>query len=68
MTFVPSSLVDDYLENVIMVEYYSLKGEFPKLTNFLEYIIENYFEGSFPKSMWCQFQTVGNKANNHLEG
>jgi len=31
-----SSLVDDYWENVIMVEYYSLKGEFPMLTNFVE--------------------------------
>ena len=38
MTLVPSSLVDDYWENVIMVEYNSLKGEFPKLTNFVEYI------------------------------
>jgi hypothetical protein len=51
MTLVPSSLVDDYWESVIMVEYNSLKGEFPKLTDFVEYIIENYFEGSFPKTM-----------------
>ena len=68
MTLVPSSLVDDYWESVIMVEYNSLKGEFPKLTDFVEYIIENYFEGSFPKTMWCHFETVGNKTNNHLEG
>ena len=68
MTLVPSSLVDDYWENVIMVEYNSLKVEFRKLTDFVEFIIENYFEGSFPKSMWCHFETVRNKTNNHLEG
>jgi len=68
MTLVPSSLVDDYWENVIMVEYNSLKGEFPKLIYFVEYIIKNYFEGCFPKSIWFHFETVGNKTNNHLEG
>ena len=68
MTLIPPSAVDEYWEDVIIVEYITLKDTYPKLTNFIEYIINNYFEGSFPKSMWNHFETVGNRTNNHLEG
>ena len=68
MTLIPPSAVDDYWEDVVMAEYITLKDTYPKLTKFIEYIINNYFEGSFPKSMWNHFETVGNRTNNHLEG
>jgi hypothetical protein len=50
---------------VVIAEYNTLKDTYPKLTHFIEYIINNYFEGSFPKSTWNHFETVGNR---HLEG
>ena len=51
-----------------MDEYETLKENYPQLTKFVEYILDNYFEGSFPVSMWNHFLTVGNRTNNHLEG
>jgi hypothetical protein len=60
--------VDEFWEKVIMAEYEALKVDYPQLTKFVEYIIDNYFEGSFPVTMWNHFHTVGNRTNNHLEG
>ena len=68
MALISPDDVDEFWEKVIMAEYETLKVNYPQLTKFVEYIIDNYFEGSFPVTMWNHFHTVGNRTNNHLEG
>ena len=45
-----------------------LSNTFAKLDGFCKYIVDNYFEGSFPMKYWNHFLTVGNRTNNHVEG
>ena len=68
MALISPDDVDEFWEKVIVSEYDVLKSSYPSLEKFVEYIINNYFEGSFPVTMWNHFKTVGNRTNNHLEG
>ena len=45
-----------------------LTYKYKKLQGFTEYVINNYFEGSFPQKYWNHFLTIGNRTNNHVEG
>jgi hypothetical protein len=39
-----------------------------KLSEFLDYFVDNYFEGPFSIQMWNHYGTVGPRKNNNLEG
>ena len=39
-----------------------------KMEEFLDYFVNNYFEGSFPIDLWNHYNTVGPRTNNNLEG
>ena len=38
------------------------------LNEFMDYFVDNYFEGSFPIELWNHYDTVGPRTNNNLEG
>ncbi|CAF0949725.1 unnamed protein product, partial [Brachionus calyciflorus] len=38
-----------------------------KLTQFMDYFVNNYFEGRFPIELWNHFDTNGPRTNNNLE-
>ena len=67
MALISPDDVDEFWEKVIVSEYDVLKSSYSSLEKFVEYIINNYFEGSFPVTMWNHFKTVGNRTNNHLK-
>ncbi|CAF0745702.1 unnamed protein product [Brachionus calyciflorus] len=37
------------------------------LEKFLDYLVDNYFEGSFPIELWNHFDSEGPRTNNNLE-
>ena len=45
-----------------------LKIKYAKIQGFTEYVLNTYFEGSFPLHVWNHFLTIGNRTNNHVEG
>ena len=68
MTLISPDDVEEFWEKMVMDKYETLKENYSQLTEFVEYILDNYFEGSFILSLWNHFLTVGNRTNNHLEG
>ena len=68
LALIPLESVDDYWINTIMPAMSQLTYKYKKLQGFTEYVINNYFEGSFPQKYWNHFLTIGNRTNNHVEG
>ena len=38
------------------------------MDDFVEYFVDNYFEGAFPIGLWSHYETFGPRTNNNLEG
>ena len=68
MALIPLESIESFWINNIMPAMTLLSGTYPKIEGFAKYIIDNYFEGSFPMKCWNHFLTVGNRTNNHVEG
>ena len=57
LALIPLESVDDYWINTIMPAMSQLSYKYTKIQGFTEYIINNYFEGSFPQKYWNHFLT-----------
>ncbi len=73
LSLIPIQSVDDEcikLENELLWDI-ALKYEIiglNKADRFWQYFINNFFEGSFPLSMWNQFDNENERTNNRVEG
>ncbi len=68
MTLIPIEEIDDFMD-ILMREVAEMQNQYPALNDFMEYLVNNYFESEcFPVALWNYFGTIGNRTNNNVGG
>ena len=68
MTLISIEEIDDFMD-ILMREVAEMQNQYPALNDFMEYLVNNYFESEcFPVALQNHFGTIGNRTNNNVEG